>query len=415
VQLPGLIPGRTYYYRVVSRDAAGNTTVDDNLGELYAFTTLMPLRPPFIDDLENNGANWSVFNGDGTQFHWRLGSPNNGLVASTTSPLNAWASNLLGDPADHIDTILISPAIDLSGGNVATLTFSNAYDFAMDPFNDITNVGRLFIVTNSVSAPAVLAEYTGSNHGWRPEEIDLTPYIGHVIFLLWHDHYLASRRVNRPGWALDDISVTVEDLPPGMVQITNNLAQARVILTGPVSRVCQGYSTNFIDLPPGRYVTTWNPVPYFLTPPPQTNVLDSGDLLLLSGDYTFPDQNTNGISDLWEESFFGNVLSNHPALTDSDRDGFTDYAEFVAGTNPTQDTSNLRLLAPVVESSLHRMLLRWPTMPGRLYQLQGVGTNDFSNWIPQSDWLRATSSNLSSTISLPDHSEPFLFRIEVRP
>ncbi len=416
VQLPGLIPGRTYYYRVVSHDAAGNTTVDDNQGELYALTTLLPLPPPFRDDLENGGHDWSVFNGDDTQFHWQLGSPNNGQVASAPSPLNAWASNLLGDPTDNIDTTLVSPAIDLSGGNVATLTFSQAYDFKPDPFNDITNVGRLLIVTHSVSAPVVLAEYAGSNPGWRPEEIDLTPYLGQVIFLLWHDHYVASHRAYRAGWALDNIAVTVEDLPPGVAQITNNLAQARVLLAGPVNRVGLGYSTNFDDLPPGRYVATWNAVPYFLTPPPQTNLLTPGGLLVLTGNYSFPDENTNGISDLWETSFFGNVSPSRTIFTDTDQDGFPDYAEFVAGTNPTNAASYLRLLTPVVltnSTGFKKLLLQWPAVPGRIYLVES--TYDFTSWRTNFTWLQATTSTLSLILGAPDPSEPFVFRVDVRP
>ena len=35
VTLPALTPDRTYYYRVVSRDAAGNSVMDDNHGQLY--------------------------------------------------------------------------------------------------------------------------------------------------------------------------------------------------------------------------------------------------------------------------------------------------------------------------------------------------------------------------------------------
>src|ERR1043166_3096736 len=94
VQLPGLIPDRTYFYRIVSRDAAGNATVDDNLGQLHRFTTLSPLLPPLIDmdDLANK---WSVVNGDETQHSWQLGIPNNGHVSSTPSGSPAWASHLV--------------------------------------------------------------------------------------------------------------------------------------------------------------------------------------------------------------------------------------------------------------------------------------------------------------------------------
>ena len=41
-----LAPDQTYFFRVVSRDAAGNTATDDKAGKLYAFHTLLPLLPP---------------------------------------------------------------------------------------------------------------------------------------------------------------------------------------------------------------------------------------------------------------------------------------------------------------------------------------------------------------------------------
>ena len=37
VTVSSLSPNRVYYYQVVSRDKAGNTTVDDNNGSLYVF------------------------------------------------------------------------------------------------------------------------------------------------------------------------------------------------------------------------------------------------------------------------------------------------------------------------------------------------------------------------------------------
>ena len=62
--LEGLQPDRLYYYQVVSRDDAGNPTVDDNQGRLYTFRTLKPLSPPWFDSLDgldsNSQTNWSV-------------------------------------------------------------------------------------------------------------------------------------------------------------------------------------------------------------------------------------------------------------------------------------------------------------------------------------------------------------------
>jgi len=72
----GLQPDRTYYYQVVSRDLAGNTTVDDNGGKLYTFVTPKPLLPPWFDDFEHGSTNWSVQDADeeDSNVNWELAS-----------------------------------------------------------------------------------------------------------------------------------------------------------------------------------------------------------------------------------------------------------------------------------------------------------------------------------------------------
>ena len=414
VQLRGLIPDRLYFYKIVSRDAAGNVVEDDNSGELHTFRTLRPLTPPFVDRMQDGGTNWSVFDGDETQFQWRIGSPQNGQVANTPSgDAKAWASNLQGDPADLIDTFLISPAINLTGGNVARLRFWNAYDFGYDANWDIINGGELLIVTNAVSAPTSLAEYYESNGGWEEEEIDLTPYMGSVVFLIWHHQLLSFESAERPGWAIDDVSVVVTNIPPGTIQVTNNLAQARMTLSGPVSRTVQGYGTSIADLPPGNYVATWNPVPYYMTPVAQTNVLEADGLLSLFGEYLFPDANQNGMSDTWEQQYFGVISPTRTCLTDTDSDGFPDCAEFAAGTNPVLANSYLRLNQPVLQAAVNKLRFQWQSSPGRIYQVQG--SVDGINWVGVSTEVLASTSTTSALVSVPDPSEPFIFRLQVRP
>jgi len=60
ITISGLLPNHVYYYEVVSRDQAGNTTVDDNNGNLYTFQTLKPPVPPWFDNLETGATNWTV-------------------------------------------------------------------------------------------------------------------------------------------------------------------------------------------------------------------------------------------------------------------------------------------------------------------------------------------------------------------
>ncbi|HXF09492.1 MAG TPA: S8 family serine peptidase, partial [Desulfuromonadaceae bacterium] len=178
--LEGLQPDRLYYYQVVSRDDAGNPTVDDNQGRLYTFRTLKPLSPPWFDSLDglnnNSQTNWSVVESEFSNVNWQLGVPQNGLESSAYSPPNAWGSNINGDSIDTADTLLVTPAIDLSGGNLATLRFRQSYDFTERSEFDIYEYGQVYISTNNSAGWTLLEEFGDASDSWEEAEIDLTPY-----------------------------------------------------------------------------------------------------------------------------------------------------------------------------------------------------------------------------------------------
>jgi signal transduction histidine kinase len=89
----------------------------------------------------------------------------------------------------------------------------------------------------------------------------------------------------------------------------------------------------------------------------------------------------------------------------------TDYAEFIAGTNPTLANSRLKTTATLLPD--HSLRLDWESVSGRIYRVEG--SLDGRNWSPVSDWLQAGSSSM--TFSRPPLSSgaPYLFRVEVRP
>jgi len=113
-----------------------------------------------------------------------LGTPNNGLVTNALSLPNCWGSNLKGVPASYVDTSLISPAIYLTNGNLATLTFWHAYDFTASSASGIEQ-GEVQIVVDNGSTLVPLRDFTDFSDGWEQAQIDLTPYVGQVIYLVW--------------------------------------------------------------------------------------------------------------------------------------------------------------------------------------------------------------------------------------
>jgi hypothetical protein len=423
LKLTSLVPDRVYYFQVVSRDPAGNARVDDNATNLYFFRTLPPEQPPFGDNMDSLSTltNWSVCSDDRSESQWQLGFPHNGVETAAHSPPNCWGSCLYDGSFELIDTSLISPAIELTGGNVATLRFWHQYDFSDLTSFDYREVGELNLYTNSLlSSPVLLlrrghdffdGEFGLFSNGWEEENIDLTPYVGRIIFLVWHHQLLSLESAPRAGWLVDDVSVVMSNVPPVTIEITNNLAQARYLLSGPISRSGQGYRTLVTNAPPGTYRVTFNPVPYYQTPSPQTNTLPEGATATFSARYTFPDANRNDISDIWELQYFGST-NNHPGTIDSDGDGFKDYSEFIAGTNPTLPNSSLRVTSYSAQAD-GMILMQWPSVAGRIYQVQG--TTDFVNWTPLSSWIQAAAGMTSFSPTNPATGPPRFYRIEVRP
>jgi hypothetical protein len=122
------------------------------------------------------------------------------------------------------------------------------------------------------------------------------------------------------------------------------------------------------------------------------------------------DTNANGLSDQWEQQYWGAGGANHNRYTDGDGDGFSDYAEFIAGTNPTLPNSHLRVTGYSMQAN-GMVLLQWPSVAGRIYQVQG--STDLANWTPVSSWIQAAAGTTSFT--LPATGPPRFYRIEVRP
>ncbi len=410
LQIDSLVPDKTYYYQVVSRDSAGNTTVDDNNGKLYSFRTLKPLLPPWSDSLEKGNDGWSVQDGDQTDGSWQLGKPNNDLDHAAHSGDNAWGTNLNGESRGLVQTYLVSPAVELKGGNVATLTFWHDYDFATG--ESISESGTLLLFTNTLTQPITLSTYGDSSGGWVQEEFDLTPYLGGVVHLVWEYDLIDFEQNTHPGWLLDDVEVTVSMLLRGAIQITNNLAAASFSVDGPTSFTGTGRSLTRSNVVTGQYVITYSPVPYYITPQPQTNTVPANGSITFHATYSFPDANQNGISDLWEQEHFQQISPARTPQTDSDGDGMTDLAEFIAGTDPLDAKSSL-VLAQTEVLSGNRVKLTWPSVAGKTYTVSA--TEDGKSWHPFSSQLRASSAEMSFTFVPAAKSRCYLFRVEVNP
>jgi hypothetical protein len=419
VTLTGLAANRTYYYEVVSRDQAGNSATDDNHGALYSFITPKILEPPWFDDLESGALNWTVVpdttSGLGSTLNWTLGTPHNGLQNSAHSGTNAWGSDLDGEQIPFsASSYLYSPVIDLTGCSQATLTFWDSFDFSQiffDPY--YYEQGQILISVNPSTPPGNLpyiVDFSGLvSDGWELETVDLTPYVGQPVQIVWE--YLGFEGGSTHGWLVDDVGVTaVSAGASGTVVVSKNIASGSFNLSGPITQSGTALSTTFSNAAPGQYTVQFGDVAFFITPPSLTNTLTAGGTLTLNGNYTFPDVNSNGISDLFEQYYFGTVSTNRTRSTDTDGDGMSDYAEFIAGTNPTNAASNLRFLKAFESDG--QVTFQWAAIPGRIYQVQS--STNLRTWTPVTDWIQAFSSPMTYIATNATHGVCD-YRVQVRP
>ena len=414
ISLQDLKPDRLYYFQIVSRDAAGNATIDDNQGDLYSFRTLQPLAVPWADDLEGDTSAWFIVSLEDSEVEWTAGPPLNGPVDVAHSGTSVWNSNPGGEARSYTQTFLQSPALHLDGGSGITLTFWHAYDLSLTA-GDILNHARLFIVPAEADSFVLLRSFAGASSNWEPVTVDLTPYLGRVIYLVW-GYELATFDVRpRPGWLLDDVSITIDGTARGALQITSNLAQGGVTVTGvghDYSAQRQGSSILLPNLAFGDYGITFTDVPFYTRPDDRQITVSDSTPLVVEALYHFDDSNDNLMSDAWEIAVFGEISNLRDAHTDTDSDGASDYAEFVAGTDPNNPDSWLKAPQPAFRPD-GRLELSWPSVRSRNYRLEG--SSDLTLWMPVSDWIRAEGTLTILVLPQPEADANRLFRLQVQP
>jgi len=102
------------------------------------------------------------------------------------------------------------------------------------------------------------------------------------------------------------------------------------------------------------------------------------------------DGDGDGMDDAWEIACFGNTTS-CSAETDFDGDGFSDYAEFVAGTMPTNSASLLKITELSPAGSGSDFVLKRSSVSNKSYSIR-CSTNilDANSWILITNQIPAT-------------------------
>lgn len=130
-----------------------------------------------------------------------------------------------------------------------------------------------------------------------------------------------------------------------------------------------------------------------------------------------PDDDNDGIPDVWEMAYGGNRLGLAPAA-DSDGDGLSNLQEYVAGTHPLK-ADGLRIgscgIWRATPTAAAAYEVRCQAVPGRWYQLQGTGSLTSPNWQAVGSPLDCAASGvLSLSVPLPAATTNTYYRLQVR-
>lgn len=119
-------------------------------------------------------------------------------------------------------------------------------------------------------------------------------------------------------------------------------------------------------------------------------------------------------SDEWKIHFFGSTASEAARPeSDPDGDGLANSAEYLAGTNPTDPNSYLRL-GPATMDSGKRVVLRWLSAPGKSYQVESASSLSSPTWAVLATGLLGDGRIQQWTHSPPVPTTSF-YRIRLQP
>jgi Chitobiase/beta-hexosaminidase C-terminal domain len=120
-------------------------------------------------------------------------------------------------------------------------------------------------------------------------------------------------------------------------------------------------------------------------------------------------------SDQWKLHFFGSTTSDSARPdADPDHDGAPNWAEYAAGTNPTDARSYLHLESAQMDSGSRSLILRWLSAPGKLYRIESAPSPLSNEWAVLASDLPG-DGNVQQWVFTSLTSNSGFFRIRLQP
>ncbi|QUL99261.1 MAG: S8 family serine peptidase [Candidatus Fermentithermobacillus carboniphilus] len=193
-----------YFIRV--RDFGGNVVrLPEVDGQYYVIQVKVGVEPGYAEDFEGNSVPAGWVHG-GSLDCWEWGVPASGPGAAHSGQ-KLFATNLSGNYPSNANCYLLMPPLDLRNVDKAILRFWHWYELETG-----YDYGDVYVSLDGMNFFRI-QEFTGSSGGWKKVRLDLTPFTGHLVYLLFN--LFTDGSVTKAGWYIDDVAlIGPDDIPP---------------------------------------------------------------------------------------------------------------------------------------------------------------------------------------------------------